>query len=70
MLTATLLEMMAKIQWEKIKFSLKKAQEQHYYERINNYQIMRSSLEEAAFSHSLPPRCGPKKCLPGSNDEE
>lgn len=29
------------------KFSLKKAQEQHYYERINNYQIMRYSLEDA-----------------------
>ena len=29
------------------KFSLKKAQEQHYYEKINNYQIMRYSLEDA-----------------------
>ena len=26
---------------------MKKAQEQHYYEKINNYQIMRYSLEDA-----------------------
>ena len=70
MLTATSFRNDGQNSMEKIKFSLKKAQEQHYYERINNYQIMSSSLEEAAFSHSLPPRCGPKKCLPDSNDEE